>query len=252
MKVISSLLWFSLISVCPAAGSATEPAASVVISVHPCATQTNLLFSGATLRYSIVRLDGREVAARRYFWDSDDPSQLQWTARIPPGVYHYGVYARVRQSDFPCTGSGTFAVLPGDVRRIDTGVYGAVGDPIVPLYVYGTAPKNVEVRVELFDGQPGCGSHEASLRSYKIATERDDIGYYAQDGSLAGSDAGTGAILGVIIRRSGKPDHIIRIVADYPKENIAVAPTSVRLDLTPALIKNLDNAPPGVLSCLGG
>lgn len=236
----------------PASAQPNEPLATVVISIKPCDFQTKHAFSGAKLQYEITTPNGALVAASNVSWNSNDPSQLHWTTHIPPGVYRYEIYSDVNPSDIPCLGGGSFAVLPGASKSIDGGLVGGIGDPLVPLYIYGTAPAGVKVEVIRFDDRPNCGSSVSESEDHPIDVERDGIGYYAEDSSLSGSEAGENAIIGIRVQRATQTPRTIRLLANYPNENISTPPTGARLDLTAAILDAAYRGRADVLQCPQG
>lgn len=224
--------------------------ATVEIFIKPCDFQSRQSFVGARLQYWIYSPNGTTVASESVSWNSTDRSQLHWTARVPAGVYRYAVYSNVHPTDHPCMGAGSFAVLPDAVRRIDGGLSGGIGDPIVPLYIFGTAPSQVKVAVVRFDNRPDCGRPLSATHYQSVKIERDSVGYYAQDSSLSGSEMGQNVTFGVRVQQPGQPQRTIRAVASYPSEAIAVPPTSIRIDLTTSLLEAAYKSSTDKLNCV--
>jgi hypothetical protein len=231
----------------PARGSSTD--ATVELITKPCAFQTHA-FQGASLTYTIQTPSGNTVAEKYIDWNSNDPRQLHWTARIPAGVYEYDIQSRIHDDDLPCMGPGSFAILPGDSRRISAPMYGGLSDPIVPLHIYGTAPFGVAVSIQRFDDSLPCNAAIPDAAGSSIAVERDDIGYYAQDTTYDGREDNHTAVFGVRVQRANAEPRTIRITGDYPSRNIAVPPTWVRFDLTQQVLDAAYKGRPGTLLCV--
>jgi hypothetical protein len=234
----------------PAFGQGLQGYATVEIFIKPCDFQTRQPFAGAKLRYSISSASGATVASQDIAWNSRDKTQLAWTTRVPAGVYRYSVYSNVHPADLPCIGAGYFAVLPGALKRIDAGLGGGIGDPLAPLFIYGTAPRDVKVTVIRFDSRPDCGSPLSDARYHSINIERDRVGYYAGDSSLSGRGLGENVAFGVRVQRPGQGQRTFRVLASYPKDPIAVPPTSVRVDLTASVFDRAYKSGAAGLGCI--
>jgi hypothetical protein len=230
---------------------ATSPSekGGVELSIHLCDFLPKH-FTGGTLRYTIDGTGG--IAAQRSFrWDSDDQSVLRWSARVPAGVYQYDAYGLVTPSSLPCRATGFVAVLPGSFRRIDASMYGGIADQLVPLLIYGTLPAGVSASILRFDTAAACGAAIRLSGNSAVDVERDGVGFYASDLRVSGSEKGS-VVFGIRVEQPQQEARTFRLVADYPRENIAVPPTAVRFDISQAMIKSSLKSPPNTLVCVPG
>jgi hypothetical protein len=245
-------MWAMLMTVLLAQANSGSNA-TVEFSVAPCDFQTGRSFSGATLKYTVSGPDGSEIAGKAFVWNSNDPTPLRWSASVPSGVYRYSVFSNVQPlpnatPDVPCEMNGSFAILPRSIKRIRGSMQGGIDDPLALLYIYGTAPAGVKLSVMRFDAAAGCGGKIPVGQGHPILVDRDAVGYFASDSALSGDAKGKQVVFGIRVQRQDE-SRTLRVIADYPSENIAAPPTSVRFDITQDMLEAAFTRSGDVLFC---
>lgn len=232
---------------------ADSPSFATVEFSLTCPVAAHRVFSDGAVSYNIWRGDVSNPdlhVVKTLRWTSRSPKALQWSVRLPSGVYSYEVVAQHgggnRPIDFVCSSYQYVATLPGATRRVVDTMRQGLGDPVPRVYVYGVAPKAIKISVVRFLKNVSCGSALASAAERPIDLDRDAVGYYASDSYRGAVEAG--AVFGVRVQTAGGM-RTFKTIADYPNAMLA-PPTSVRFDLTPAMLSAASKMPADSMLCI--
>jgi hypothetical protein len=193
---------------------------------------------GEIVKIVVASSDGTTVDTPT--WSFGGKTSLRARLNVPAGVYSY----RAR-NNVGCVMSGSVAVLPGSVRKVEKTLHPYVTITLLPrLHLYGTAPPGTSISVVRYSASLDCNSDVANAQAQNFQElDRDIVGYYAEDYAL-----GNGAVLGIRVHQTTGVDRTIRVAADGL--NKLGNPASIRFDITTQILRAAINQTADVLVCV--
>jgi hypothetical protein len=175
---------------------------------------------------------------------------ITWAASLAPGIYFYQFYGWAAPvSEDPSQGfcssdTQTIVVLPGDTLHVSVDMRNSMGvldDIVRSPVVFGTAPRDVRVKLISFKAAPPCGSTVSAQSSSTIPVQRDSVGYWSQ---------GSGPEMALELQR-GSQARYVRVEYEYWAGHVHVHYVRpLRFDVTPALMRSALAGRADTLLCL--
>ena len=111
---------------------------------------------GEIVKIVVASSDGTTVDTPT--WSFGGKTSLRARLNVPAGVYSY----RAR-NNVGCVMSGSVAVLPGSVRKVEKTLHPYVTITLLPrLHLYGTAPPGTSISVVRYSASLDCNSDVAN------------------------------------------------------------------------------------------